>query len=240
MHYYFLGDLNAQKTVVFLHGWGTDSSIFRWVLSFLPVNGIRYLLIDFWGFGKSIEKEKPLTIYDYAEDVKVLLEELKINNPIIIGHSFGGRVGIVLAHKHNGFISKLVLVDSAGIKPRRGIKYYLSVYRYKFCKFLVKSNLMKKDRLLKFGSDEYKVLSKTMKQTYINVVNEDLTYCLRDIKCDTLIIWGKNDKDTPLYMAKKIKKHVKKSNLVIIEDAGHFCFLDKMQEFVYILYTKVL
>ena len=58
MHYYFLGDLNAQKTVVFLHGWGTDSSIFRWVLSFLPVNGIRYLLIDFWGFGKSIEKEK--------------------------------------------------------------------------------------------------------------------------------------------------------------------------------------
>ena len=240
MYYYFCGDLNSAKTIVFLHGWGTDSSIFRWVLSFLPQNGFRYLLIDFWGFGKSEEKSCPMSIYDFAEDTKNLLDKLGVDKPVLIGHSFGGRVAIILSSKYKDFVSRVVLVDSAGIIPRRSLNYYLAVMKYKFCKFAVKKGWVKKERLLKYGSEEYKQLSNCMKQTYVNVVNENLVSYVKKIDVGCLILWGENDKYTPLYMAKKINKNVKRSKLIIIKDAGHFCFLDKLEEFVYILYTNVL
>ena len=121
---------------------------------------------------------------------------------------------------------KLVLVDSAGIKPRRGIKYRLKILMHKILKKFGKG--------LK-GSKDYRVLSPVMKKTFQNVVNYDETYLLSDITADTAIFWGDKDKETPLYMARKLNKKIKSSHLFLLTNAGHFSYLDNSGYFLKIL-----
>lgn len=154
-------------------------------------------LVDFYGFGKTPHPDYPLTVKDYAEGVLALMDKLNIEKATLVGHSFGGRVAIYIAAKYPEKVEKLVLVDSAGIKPRRGIKYRLKILMHKILKKFGKG--------LK-GSKDYRALSPVMKKTFRNVVNYDETYLLSDITADTAIFWGDKDKDTPLYMARKLNK----------------------------------
>ena len=97
-----------------------------------------------------------------------------MKNVILVCHSFGGRVGIKLAVKYGYLINKLILIDSAGIKPRRGLKYYFSIYKHKLL------NLLKIKHVA--GSEDYKKLNETMRGTFKNVINEDLCPILKKIK----------------------------------------------------------
>ena len=146
-------------------------------------------LVDFYGFGKTPHPDYPLTVKDYADGVLELMDKLNIEKATLVGHSFGGRVAIYIAAKYPEKVEKLVLVDSAGIKPRRGIKYRLKILLHKILKMFGKG--------LK-GSKDYRALSPVMKKTFQNVVNYDETYLLSDITADTAIFWGDKDKDTPL------------------------------------------
>lgn len=85
------------------------------------------------------------------------------------------------------------------------------------------------------GSKDYRVLSPVMKKTFQNVVNYDETYLLSDITADTAIFWGDKDKDTPLYMARKLNKKIKSSHLFLLTNAGHFSYLDNSGYFLKIL-----
>lgn len=238
MYYQLIGDAN-QNTMVFLHGWGTDSSSFRGVLSLLPKNNWRYLLIDFPGFGESPEPIRDYTVYDYASEVVGLLKKLNIANAVIMGHSFGGRIAVVIGARYSEYVKKLILVDSAGLVMTRGIGYKIKVWSYKLTKRLVGCGLLK-GGLKQSGSADYRALkSDVMRKTFINVVNQDLLLEAKKIKAETIIIWGKNDKDTPLKMGVKFNKVISASQLYVIENAGHYCFLDKIEDFVYILYDNI-
>ncbi|MGN1259287.1 MAG: alpha/beta fold hydrolase [Christensenellales bacterium] len=238
MYYKVIGDLKGE-VYLFLHGWGADSSIFGRVISVMPKN-ISYILIDFWGFGQSGEPSAPLSVYDYAKETIEIVNKLNVKNFSIIGHSFGGRIGIILASNYGKRIDKLVLVDSAGIVPRRSLLYKYKIWKFKKLKKKVDKGVLNKECLDKYGSDDYKVLSSVMKRTFVLVVNEDLLYLAKKIECKTYIIWGKDDTETPLYMAKRLNKSIKNSLLFVIAGAGHFSFLDKFDDFVYILYTSIL
>ena len=239
MYYEVIGNEN-KNTIVFMHGWGADSSIFRGVISLLPKNNWRYVLLDFSGFGKSREPDEDYHVNDYANEVVELLKDLNINKAIFVGHSFVGRVGVVLASRFKSIVQKLVLVDSAGLIINRGVCYKLKVWRYKLKKHLISKGLLKGD-LSRYGSSDFKALkSDTMRKTFLNVVNEDLSFDAKKIDVETILIWGKDDKDTPLKMAHKFHKLISNSKLIVLEDAGHYCFLDKMQDFVYILYDYIL
>ena len=98
---------------------------------------------------------------------------------------------------------------------------------------LVKHKILNANYLNKFGSTEYKTLPSNLKQIFVNIVNEDLTYLLTKIKLKTLILWGKKDKDTPLYMAKILNKKIKNSSLKIL-DAGHYSYLEEKEKFIYL------
>lgn len=238
MYYQLVGDAK-QNTMVFLHGWGTDSSSFRGVLSLLPKNNWRYLLIDFPGFGESPEPSRDYTVYDYASEVVSLLKKLSITNAVIVGHSFGGRIAVVIGSRYPEYAKKIVLVDSAGLVMNRGIGYKIKVWNYKFKKKLTSLGLLK-GASKPAGSADYRVLkSDIMRKTFINVVNQDLLADAKKIKSETIIIWGKEDKDTPLKMGMRYNKAIAESKLYVIEDAGHFCFLDKIEDFVYILYDNI-
>ena len=109
--------------------------------------------------------------------------------------------------------------------------------RYKRLKMKAKKNIKYCQKLNKFGSPDYKVLSPIMKKTFINVVNEDLTKFTKFLKCKTLIVWGKKDKETKPYMARKFNKLIQNSNLIFLKNSGHFSFLEKKEDFVIILDT---
>ncbi len=232
INYYFKH--RNDKLIVFLHGWGDGSVLLEPVDIALSKN-VEYssLKIDFPPFGKSREPKISWTIYDYANLTKKIIIEItkkhEYSQLILICHSFGGRVGTILSSENDELnISKLVLIDSAGIKPRRSLMFMLKIIKAKIFKFFK----IKRNNL---GSKDYQKLSKDMKQTFKNVVNEDLSYLLTKIKAKTLIIYGEKDKDTPLYMAKKFNKKIRDSHLVIVKNAGHFSYIDS-----YILVNKLI
>lgn len=230
---------SSKNFIVFLHGWGADKNSFLWLKNYFEEYSL--LFVDFPGFGESAIPEKPYFVSDYVCRLNELLSQFEIENLILVGHSFGGRVAIKYAFYHQNEYNKfnLVLVDSAGIKPRRSLSYYIKVARFKRVKKLASKSKKYEVKLKEFGSADYKNVTGVMRQTFINVVNEDLASYAKHILCKTIIVWGSKDNDTKLYMAKTLKRLIKNSELYILNNAGHFSFLDNPQEFIIILDTFV-
>jgi len=233
----FLKFGNSKRYIVFLHGWGADKNSFLWVKNYFQDYSL--LFVDFPGFGESSIPDGNYRLVDYVDELKFLLDEFEIDELVLVGHSFGGRVAIKFCFLYQDDYQKikLCLIDSAGIKPRRGLKYYIKVKTYKRYKKKALFSDKYKTKLEKFGSNDYKNLPAEMRRIFVNVVNEDLTSCAKFIKCKTLIIWGDHDFETPKYMARKLNKLIVKSNLCFISNAGHFSFLDNKQEFLFLLDT---
>lgn len=225
---------NSESCVLFLHGWGGSINSFFNVAETISKNH-KTILVDFYGFGKSKYPNVKLDSYNYAMQLFLFLQAKGIKKLSIVAHSFGGRVAIILASLFDIEIEKLVLVDSAGLKPRRGLSYYYKVFKYKFCKFLVKRKIFNSKNLLKYGSDEYKKLDNFQKQAYVKIVNQNLKYLLNKIESKTLLVWGELDKSTPMYMAKSLNKNIKNSRLYIYKNSGHFCYLENYLNFVHLL-----
>ena len=235
MNYLKFGE--TKKYIVFLHGWGADLNSFLFVKDYF--SEYTKVFLDFAGFGKTSEPVFSYTVSDYVCDLEKFLAQFEIDELVLIGHSFGGRVAIKFASKNQNNFSKikLCLVDAAGIKPKLSLFKKWKIYRYKQLKKKAqKSNKINK-KLLKYGSKDYKMLSGRMKQIFVNVVNEDLSEVAKSIRCKTIIVWGDRDKETKLYMAKRYKKLILGSKLFILKGAGHFSFLEQKQEFLIILDT---
>ena len=184
------------------------------------------IVVDFNGFGNTLEPSRPYTVGDYAGEVLSVLEKEGIDKAVIVGHSFGGRVAMEISAKFPDVVSGLVLVDSAGLKPKRKLGYYMKIFAHKVLKFLGLKGLK--------GSRDYRALSFIMKETFKNVVGYDQTYLLQDISAPTAIFWGKADKETPMYMAKRLNKGISDSSLFIL-DGGHYAYVDDFNRFVGIL-----
>lgn len=206
--------------IVFLHGWGGSTKSFEYF-----AKGKNSIIIDFPPFGMSKEPKYAYTLDDYVNIVIKIIKKEKIEKINIVAHSFGGRVALALAAK--GFVNKMVLTGSAGLKPKYSLKRAFAKFRFKMAKFIVKLKLKDKSYLNKFGSSDYKSLSGIMKKTFVNIVNFYQNDMLNDVKCDTLLIWGSNDTETPLYMAKTFEKKIKGSGLVIFKNCGHFAYIEK-------------
>ena len=207
-----------------MHGWGGSLDSFMGVAR--NIQNHRITLLDFYGFGNSEHPENPLCLDDYVEAVKEIIEFYDMKNLTVCAHSFGGRVAIKLASQNFPYIKKMLLTDSAGVLPKRGLSYKLKVGAYKFFK---KFNIT-----LKTGSQDYNLLSDVMKKTFVNVVNEDLTPLLSEINIPVLLIWGDKDKDTPLYMAKIMEEKIPDSALIIFH-GSHFCYIECLSDFTIIL-----
>ncbi|MBQ9103605.1 MAG: alpha/beta hydrolase [Clostridia bacterium] len=206
---------------MFLHGYLSSKESFAYQLSFFA-NYFNILAFDLKGFGENANMEYPYSLNDYIEEVKQKLKEYNIVKPLVIAHSFGGRIAIKLASENADFFEKIVLTGSAGLKPKFSFKRALKKLCYKTLKPFVK-----KEGLKRFYSKDYNALSDIMKQSFIKIVNEHLDNKLNDIITPTLVVVGEQDKETPPYMAKRIAKGIKTSELLVIKGAGHFAFVDK-------------
>ena len=223
----------SQTTILLLHGWGGSLNSFRSLENHLVKNNFSVITLDFPGFGGSDLPKFDWSLDDYVKVVFELLQAEQITKVCVVGHSFGGRVAICLASEHPSLVEKLVLVDSAGIKPKFSLLKSIKIWRYKFLKKLKKIGWIKRD-LSNFGSEDYKAMPPELKPVFNRIVARDLCEEAKKIQSSTLIVWGKNDKDTPFYMAKKLNKCIKDSAIITF-DGGHFAYLNHNYEFCTIL-----
>lgn len=202
-----------------MHGYLSSKESFSYQIKFFS-KFRRVIAPDLSGFGKSDKLSFAYSLDDYVLEVYSLLSTLNVTSYDLVAHSFGGRIAIKLASLDKR-LDKIILTGSAGLKPKRTLKYYIKVYLYKILK-----KILPPEKLKNFGSSEYKLLSGYMKDSYVKIVNCHLDNYAKSITNKTLIINGDNDRETPLYMAKKLNKYVKNSSLKIIKNVGHFAFID--------------
>ena len=236
IHYIDTGAADSGDCVLILHGWGTDCTTYNIITDHLK-NNFRVLVPDLPGFGQSDSPNRAWSASDYADFVLEFLKELKIDRLVLLGHSHGGRIIIKMLSMDNPSITvpKIILTGSAGIKPKRSLKYYCKIYTYKTVKKLLAPFPKTRAKYAgKAGSADYKNASPVMKHTLSLCVNEDLTPVLHKIKAETLLIWGKDDTATPMRDAKIMEKEIKNSGLVIL-NGGHYSFLDDRYTYLKVL-----
>ena len=223
------------EPVVFLHGWLTDLESMRPLTTNLAKTKKIYL-VDVVGFGKSSLPKEPLNSEDFAEFLKEFLDKLNIENPVLIGHSNGGRIIINAVGKNMVKAKKIVLIDSAGIKPKRPIGYYAKISILKTGKLVLNllpntKNMKEfKERLRgKVGSSDYKASPTVLKDTMKIILNEDVKEILPNIKVPTLLIWGRLDNATPISDAKVMEKLIPNAGLVEYPYGSHFSYLENIE-----------
>ena len=191
--------------VVLLHGWGCSSESFHAIAQHLAPSFTVYNL-DLPGFGQSTPPPEPWDTGVYTQFIEAFLTEQGIQQPILIAHSFGGRLSLQLGAKK--IPKKMVLTGCAGLKPKRGLGYYVRVYSYKAMKQLLRLPFFNRNReeILerwrnKKGSSDYQQSNGVMRQVLVKAVNEDLRGFLPQIACPVLLFWGADDTATPLWLS---------------------------------------
>lgn len=207
--------------VILLHGWGQNIQMME-PLGKKLANKFKVTILDLPGHGSSQEPKDALTIYDYCEILKEFLNKLKIDNPIIIGHSFGGRIGIIYAANYD--TEKLILLGAPCI--RKIEKLSLKTRTLKQLKKIPVLNKFEEFAKKHIGSRDYRNASPVMRQILVNTVNEDLSNCAKKIKCPTLLIWGECDTEAPVEEAKALEKIIDDSGLVIYPNGSHYTYLE--------------
>lgn len=229
----------AGTDVLLLHGWGCDHTIWKDTQAHLE-NRFRVTSVDLPGFGESGEPPAAWSVGDFTANLEELVRRLEIDNPIIFAHSHGGRVALLYASRNP--VRKMILVDAAGVKPRRSLKYYAKVYSFKAMKRLAPLVVGKKRaqemidrRRNASGSADYKAASPVMRATLSRVVNEDLRGVMPAIKAPTLLVWGELDTATPVSDARKMEKLIPDAGLVVFPGAGHYSFLERPAQFAAVI-----
>ena len=226
-NYFSLGD-NSDETVVMLHGWGANIELFR-PSAELVSQKYRVLAPDLPGAGLTPEPPEVWNVDNYVDFVIRFIASFGVKKVILLGHSFGGRVIIKMANRKDlpFTVSRIILVDAAGIKPEKTPEQKMKEGISKFGKKLLGGNekLLNKIQSMA-GSADYRAASPLMRKILVNVVNEDLTQLLPGIKASTLLIWGTLDTATPITDGEKMEELIPDAGLARIEGAGHFSFLE--------------
>ena len=207
---------NSKVDLIILHGWGSNKGLMKKSFS-KYMNGFRHIYIDLPGFGNST-CNLALTTKDYARIVELLMIHLNASKDIILGHSFGGKVALLLEPKI------LVLVSSAGIYVEKPLKIKTKIALFKILKVF---GLAKFRNL--FVADDAKKLSEPMYQTFKNVVDEDFSDEFSQFRGKALLFWGEDDTATPLSSGKKIEELINDSSLISYP-GDHFFFMNNAED----------
>lgn len=212
------------KPFLILHGWGSNSDRWIAVAEQISKKGFRVFVPDLPGFGKSEMPQTPWNVNNYVNWSEHLVNALSLGDFYLMGHSFGGALASKIAVKHAQEIKKLFLVSAACVRKKTVKKtffkrlsriarafYFMPYYgffRKAFYKFIIRRS-------------DYVYVQGILRETYLRVISEDLSFHLPFIKIPTVIIWGDKDELTPLEDAHFINKQIKNSKLIIIPGANH-------------------
>lgn len=223
-------DNKSKNTLVFLHGWGANIKMMLPIANpFVKDNNV--LVVDLPGHGKSTEPTYSWELDHFVDMLRELFNKLKIKEPILIGHSFGGKLSMIYASKYK--VKKLILLSS----PYRG-EFRKVPFKVKVLKKAAKvpglktmANYFKKH----MGSTDYKNASPIMRGILVKHVNTDLTEEVKKINVPTIIIWGTNDTTVKIDSAYELEKLIKDCAVIPYEGMGHFAYLDNAKKTVSII-----
>lgn len=232
----------ANLPIVMLHGWGANVDLLRPLAERLAALGYTVHALDLPGFGQTPPPPTAWSVYDYADFVLAYMDVLGITTAHLFGHSFGGRLSLILGAKHAERFGKIVLADSAGVKPQTPLLLRLRTSAYKTLRGGLKrvglsglANSLAAWYGKRYGSADYQAASGVMRETFVKVVNEDLLPLAAQVKPSTLLLWGEHDADTPLSQGKLLEKTIPDAGLVVLEGAGHYSYLDRLPDAVRIM-----
>lgn len=212
-----------KSAIVYLHGWGQNIQMMEPIANPFKETH-RLIILDLPGFGKSEEPKYAWSLDDYVEMVHSLLEYLKIENPNLIGHSFGGKISILYATKYN--VQRMILLSSPyKVKIKEPS---LKVKMLKKAKKIPGLGKMAEAMKKHMGSTDYKNATPIMRDILVKHVNTDISDKVVKIKCPTFIIWGSNDIDVPVEDAYELDKLLKDSGLVVYEGCTHYAYLENL------------
>ena len=202
---------SKSKSIVFLHGWGSNKEIMKKAFS-NELSEYKHIYVDLPGFGSSSIHE-PLRTEDYAKIMKLFFESLHVQPLIVLGHSFGGKVSSLLNPQN------LVLLSSAGIVVEKSLKVKCKI---KLAKILKMIGLQGINKVL--ASKDVENMSQMMYDVFKNVVDEDFSLVFENLNSRTLLFWGKYDSATPLKSGEKMASLIQNSKFYPLE-GDHFFFM---------------
>lgn len=211
-----------NDTVVLLHGWGQNIQMMKPIGDNLKDKDV--IIIDLPGHGKSDEPKEVWTLDDFVEMIHDLLLKEKVENPILIGHSFGGKISLIYASKYN--VKKLVLFGSP-FKVKKNPNS-LKVKILKKIKSLPGMEKIAEKAKKHMGSVDYRNASPIMREILVKHVNTDITDLVKKIKCPTIIIWGTNDKAVDIADAYELESLIKDSAVIAYEGCTHYAYLERL------------
>lgn len=209
--------------MLFLHGYDASKETFAYQFNYFS-NYFKVYAPDLPGF-KTLTSS-PYDLADYAKCVENFIDETGQEKFFVVAHSFGARIVLKMGDSR---FTKIVFTGAAGLKPRRKPTYYFKKWGYRSIKRLFGEVSAEKFGK-KFFNNGITEMPEVKRISFIKIVNETLDDRLRLIKVPTLIVWGKNDKETPLYMAKRFTSGIRDSELVVL-NGGHFAFIDEYASF---------
>lgn len=226
-------DQGSGTPVLLLHGWNSSFAVYTGFINLLK-SRYRVVALNFPGCAGSDTMKEPWTLDDYCDFVLKFMKALNIENPIMFGHSHGGRVTLKMAA--DGMVNppKIVLLDSAGLIPKKSLKQKFRAKSFKIIKWFLTLPIIRNfsDELLNkarayYGSADYNAAPEVLRKTLVSLVNTDLRDIIGDIKAPTLLIWGENDTATPLSDAKIIESLIPDCGLCVIKGTGHYSFCER-------------
>jgi len=225
------------EPLLLLHGWGADTSLVWPLAEAMNRKGYRCYALDLPGMGKSDEPPQAWTVFDYANLVLAYMDAQSLQQVFLFGHSFGGRLSLIVGAEHPERIRKIALSGSAGVPPKKPLLPEIRLRTYKAIRDGLYNigakgladNLRERYNQ-RYGSRDFQAVSGVMRQTFVNVVNEDLLPYAARIQASTLLFWGDGDEETPLWMGETLEQTIPDAGLVIHKDAGHYAYLDKLAE----------
>lgn len=217
--YYKIG--GEGTSVLILHGWGSKSDKWVSVGEIILKKGFKVIIPDLPGFGKTEKPEIPWKIKDYSEFILNFVNQLNLKNFILLGHSFGGAVSVDFVVRNENRAEKLFLIGASCIRKKTARKRILFIFAkvFKVFSFIPFS----KKLFYKFivRKSDYQYTKGIMKETYLNIIKQDLLNVLEKIKIPTIIIWGEKDDVVPVKDAKIMNQKINNSKLLIISKGDH-------------------
>ncbi len=236
---------SAGPQVLLLHGWGCGIQHFEPIIRDLQKDH-RLTALDFPAHGSSSQPPEPWDVHQFAKLTAQLIESLQLAPVHLVAHSFGARIALCLSTGYPDLIGRMVLTGAAGIRPpadperqKKSAAYqrgkHLAEQLGKLPRLQKASDALREKLVRKYGSADYAALTPEMRATFSKIVSEDLSPLLPKVRHETLLVFGENDTETPLWMGRKMESEIPDAGLVVFEGRGHFAYLEEWPRFCAIL-----
>lgn len=217
-----------KETIIILHGWGLGGSKFSGLASEFSKLGYQVFNPDLPGFGRAKAPERPFTLTDYAGFLLNFYKKNGLSKAILVGHSFGGRVALKFSQLYPAFVKCLVLTGAPGFTPIARKKLLLFIVLAKIAgvfflmpPFNLIASSVRKWYYYFVGARDYFRAEGPMRQTFKNIVREELVSAMQAVSQPCLLVWGEKDFIIPVKIAQKMLGVIRNSKLIVVSGADH-------------------